>query len=250
MDKSYEAKYHTLEERHWWFASRRDMVLRLIGDISPDTAILEVGCSGGPLLLKLAEMGCTDLTGIDVSDAAIELSHKRGFENTSVMDGANLTFDDQRFDLLIASDVLEHIEDHERALAEWYRVLRPGGRAIIFVPALQWLWSKHDTINHHYRRYRSSSLSKVSEAAGFKVKRNGYWNVGLLPTVALYRKLENLLAKNQDDDNLNVVPGPLNGLFKTYMMLENAIIQRVRLPLGVSTFVVLEKKARLNNSIQ
>src|SRR5687767_2356200 len=130
MDLTYEAKYHQLEEQHWWFASRRDAVYDLIAGLKlpASAAILEIGCSGGPLLQRLRAAGYTDLTGIDVSAPAIELAVARGVSNVSVMDGAALEFVTARFDVVIASDVLEHIEDETKALNEWTRVLKPGGQ--------------------------------------------------------------------------------------------------------------------------
>jgi len=155
MDLSYEATYHQLEEKHWWFASRRDAMFDLIRALRLPTtaAILKIGCLGGPLLQLLRAAGYTDITGIDVSTAAIELAQARGVPAVTVIDGAALAFGSGRFDLVIASDVLEHIENEFQALQEWVRVLRPGGQLLVFVSANAYLWSRHEVVSHHFRHY-------------------------------------------------------------------------------------------------
>ncbi|WP_400192624.1 class I SAM-dependent methyltransferase [Hymenobacter sp. B81] len=246
MDVAYESKYHELEEQNWWFVSRRDMVFDLIQQLKLDrnAHILEVGCSGGPLMLALGKAGYTNLTGIDVSEAGIALARRRGLTRVSVMDGANLSFADESVDLLIASDVLEHIEDEGRALREWTRVLRPGGRIIVFVPAFQMLWSHHDVVNHHFRRYSAASLQTALRGAGLRVDRTSYWNAALFFPTALVRLSQRLLGKRQPDDtqgDLKPLPAPLNQALSTLIKTENRLLRRVNYPLGVSVFALAHK---------
>src|SRR5436190_16236522 len=100
MDPQFEEKYHRLEATHWWFCARRDMVLRLVEKSRPgrDAAILEVGCSAGLLLERLTHAGCQNVTGIDISEAAIARCQSRGMDRTFVMDGAQPAFGDKTFD--------------------------------------------------------------------------------------------------------------------------------------------------------
>jgi SAM-dependent methyltransferase len=252
MDLTYEAKYHQLEEQHWWFASRRDAVYDLIEELKlPKTAaILEIGCSGGPLMQRLRNDGYTDLTGIDVSEPAIELAQARGVSNVSVMDGAALEFADARFDLVIASDVLEHIEDEDKALREWNRVLKPGGRMLVFVPAHAYLWSEHDVVNHHFRRYSRLGLVAALERAGLRPLRSSFWNAAMyLPTAALRlgRRLVSGPAsptkKPGATGDLHHLAGPLNKLILAWVKAENRMLRWVDLPLGVSVFALAQKPA-------
>jgi SAM-dependent methyltransferase len=250
MDLTYEAKYHQLEEQHWWFASRRDAVFALIREMKlPLTAaILEIGCSGGPLMQRLRQQGYTDVTGIDVSAPAIELAQARGVPHVSVMDGAALEFADTRFDLVIASDVLEHIEDEAKALQEWTRVLRPGGQLLVFVPAHAYLWSEHDVVNHHYRRYSRSGLVAAMMRAGLRPLRSSFWNAAMyLPTAAL-RLGKRLVggppaptATPGSTGDLHHFAGPLNKLLFRWVWLENLILRRANLPIGVSVFALAQK---------
>ena len=252
MDLTYEAKYHQLEEEHWWFASRRDAVYDLIKQLklSNTAAILEIGCSGGPLMQRLRAAGYTDLTGIDVSGPAIELAHARGVPNVSVMDGAALAFGDARFDLVIASDVLEHIEDESRALREWVRVLRPGGQLLVFVPAHTYLWSEHDVVNHHFRRYSRPGLIAALARAGLHVGRSSFWNAAVyFPTAALRlgRRLMSgpvsPVQKPGATGDLHHFAGPANTLLLLWVKLENRLLRRLNLPLGVSVFALAQKSA-------
>ncbi|MBG8554417.1 class I SAM-dependent DNA methyltransferase [Hymenobacter guriensis] len=249
MDITYEARYHQLEEQHWWFAGRRDIVFEQIQQLRlPRTAdILEIGCSGGPLLLALRAAGYQHLTGIDVSDNAIAMAQARGFEQVMVMDGARLDFADNSFDVVVASDVLEHIEDEAEALREWQRVLRPGGHLIVFVPAYQFLWSRHDEVNHHFRRYTLSYLRQVLGIAGFRVERASYWNFLLFFPTALVRRLQRLaqatgLATTGAGD-LKQLAGPANSALFGLLKAENRWLRRLNFPLGVSTFAVARKPA-------
>ena len=252
MDLTYEAKYHQLEERHWWFAGRRDVVYDLIQrlQLSPTAAILEIGCSGGPLMQRLRAAGYADLTGIDVSAPAIELAQARGVPNVSVMDGAALEFADTRFDLVIASDVLEHIENEAKALSEWTRVLKPGGQMLVFVPAHSYLWSEHDVVNHHFRRYSRAGLVAALIRAGLRPSRSSFWNAAMyFPTAALRlgRRLVSGPVSSEKKPgatgDLHHFAGPANAALLGWVKAENRLLRHVDLPLGVSVFALAQKPA-------
>ncbi len=250
MNLTYEAKYHELEEQHWWFASRRDAVYHLIQHLKlpADAAILEIGCSGGPLMQRLRQQGYSDLTGIDVSAPAIELAQARGVPHVAVMDGAALEFADARFDLVIASDVLEHIEDEGRALREWARVLRPGGQLLVFVPAHAYLWSEHDVVNHHFRRYSRGGLVAALQRAGLRTQRSSFWNAAMFLPTALLRLGKRLLTgpvpttiPAGSTGDLHQLAGPINQLILSWVRVENAVLRHVNLPVGVSVFALAQK---------
>ncbi|UOQ71993.1 class I SAM-dependent methyltransferase [Hymenobacter cellulosilyticus] len=248
MNIEYELKYHQIEENYWWFQARRDMVFRLVQDLKlpKSAAILEIGCSGGPLMQRLAATGYTDLTGIDVSAAGIAVAQQRGIPNVSCMDGAHLDFPDNAFDLVIASDVLEHIQDEAQALREWMRVLRPGGQILIFVPAFSFLWGKHDVVNQHFRRYSAAQLTASIRGAGLLVKRSSYWNVGLFFPTAAVRLLNRWQPKPEASteplkDDFFATPPLLNTLLRGFITAENRLLQLVNAPVGVSVFALARK---------
>ena len=163
MKKDYEAQYHLLEEDHYWFRGRRHVVHELVlkANRDPECRILEIGCSGGPLIQQLHGDGYRHVTGIDISAEGIEQCRRRGLADTHVMDAQEMSFADGSFDVVTASDVLEHLADAPRAIREWRRLLKPGGTLIVFVPAFQFLWTEHDEANKHFRRYHRQELSQL-----------------------------------------------------------------------------------------
>ena len=174
MEESYASQYHELEEKYWLFRGRRDIIYKLIKDYKRDTEILDIGCSIGVLIGSLKGRGFKRLRGIDIDEKAIEICRQKGIIDIRVADAEKTGFKDQQFDIVIASDVLEHIKDEDKALLEWHRILKSGGKLIAFVPAFKFLWSKHDEVNLHYRRYSKSSLIEVLKKNGFSIERSSY----------------------------------------------------------------------------
>lgn len=245
MDKKYEHKCHTIEESYWWFEGRRDIVCRIISALGKDSRILEIGCSGGALLKVLKDKGYRSLSGIDISEKAIALCKERGIGNTYVMDGARLSFADGEFDTVVVSDVLEHMKDDAAAIAEWRRVMRPGGKLIVFVPAFDFLWGEHDEVNHHYRRYSRKQLSRIFADAGFTVDRSSYWNAVLFFPVAMIRIAKRLFSRNgekKSDQFYKVNPFINNTLIKM-LKFENGIVEKIDMLFGVSLFCVGSKRS-------
>jgi SAM-dependent methyltransferase len=129
-------------------------------------------------------------------------------------------------------DVLEHVEADREALESIARKLRPGGRILITVPAHPWMWSAHDVVNHHQRRYTRKALRNVVEAAGLKLDMMSYFNSLLFPLAAAAR-LAGRITRNRDSDD-KLPPRPVNSLFEFLFGLERHAIGRVSLPPGVS----------------
>jgi ubiquinone/menaquinone biosynthesis C-methylase UbiE len=242
MEKDYEKAYHESEYTYWWFVSRRDAIIHLLKDEDRSKKILDVGCAGGPLMGDLTERGFTNVYGIDYSAESIELCRQRGFKNAFVMDAHQPDFPDNSFDIIIASDSLEHLEKENTALSSWYRILKPGGKIYVFVPAFMHLWSEHDVVNMHYRRYTKSTLSAALRKAGFKIKKAGYWNFLMYFPTAVLRLLQRLTsagnakeAKRKTD--IEKVPGMVNGILKFMIRkIENPVFRLQPFPVGVSVY--------------
>jgi hypothetical protein len=136
------------------------------------------------------------------------------------------------------------MEFDERALKNWFELLNSNGTLMVFVPAFMFLWSDHDEVNHHFRRYTVSSLSDKIKAAGFNVSKKGYWNSILFPLIAGVRMTQKLLPGGKDhepEDDLSLPSGLVNKALSGLLGLENAMIRTVTLPFGVSTFCIAEK---------
>lgn len=247
MKKEFEDQYHVLEEGHWWFRGRRQIVLALVEQMSPDrdSRILEIGCSGGLLLAELRARGYRNLTGIDISDDAMDLCRARELHDIHVMDAQNPTLADTSYDLIIASDVLEHLSDESQALLRWKGLLRPGGSLIVFVPAFTFLWSAHDVANKHFKRYSRSELTRLLTDSGFTIKRSSYWNFMLFLPISLVRILKRHLApstQSTDEGDLKMPAGWMNWLLSALLYCENRPLRSgVNWPWGVSVMALCTK---------
>lgn len=246
MDKAYEAQYHLSEESNWWFVARRDFILRWMKEnhISPECRILDVGSGGGALALFLNDAGYPHVTCIDFSENAIAVCRKRGIQDALVHDAQHFAFE-QPFDLLIASDCLEHLENDHLALQTWYSNLKPGGLALVLVPAHAVLWSVHDVVNHHYRRYSLTELREKARSAGFRIIRTAYWNAILFIPLRMmsYFRRKSLKTSSASDQGSDIfsLPGWINTLLAGWLRLENKWIVKHNVPCGVSVWTALQK---------
>ncbi|MBS1647341.1 MAG: methyltransferase domain-containing protein [Bacteroidetes bacterium] len=246
MDKKSEEAYHQIEEWNWWFVSRRKAIINMLKEVPKEARILDIGCAGGPLLQTLKEVGYRNVCGADFSPEAVAKCVKRGLEAYE-MDAQNLTFEANSFDVLIASDNLEHLQHDTQALDSWFRVLKPGGKLIVFVPAYLFLWSEQDVVNHHYRRYTKNELKTKVQQAGFYVQRSGYWNFLLFfPTSAfrMLQQIKNKIAPSNKPSQKNQLEGfnPVsNRLLIFWLSLENSWFKKNAFPFGVSAFAEAKK---------
>jgi len=240
MERDFELQTHRAEDRHWWYRGRRNVIERVIADLRlPARArILDAGCGSGRNMVELTRHGT--VTGVELSDASIDLARARGAGEVIAGSVLQMPFDGDSFDLSVCLDVIEHLEDDLDALRELRRVLAPGGSLLVTVPAYQWLWSGHDEVNHHHRRYTRRSLQRVAEQAGWDQVRTTYFNSLLLPAAILLRVLDRFSRKTTESSlDLWVPPEPLNWLLERPLALEAALIgRRGRIPAGLSLLAV------------
>jgi len=238
-DYTYEILY-AMEEDHWWLSSRRKLVLDWIRKRYPDRrdlTILDVGCGTGMMVLEMAALGRVE--GIDASDDALRFCRQRGLSTVRKANVVELPFPDESFDVLTGVDILEHIDDDVGALREWRRVLRPGGRLFLFVPAHQWLWSLQDEISGHRRRYTARSLRGVVNRAGFVVERQSYVSTYLFPVIVLGRLWLKALRRVRQVQSENTLhPGWSNGILRRVFMAEIPLLRRLDFPYGASLLCV------------
>jgi len=229
----YEQLYQ-LEDRHWWFRGRREIIWALLHQARLPSAprILDAGCGTGRNLLEYGRLG--EIHGIDTSAAAVEFCRRRGLENVTTGSLEALPFEDARFDLILACDVIEHVDD-AAALAELRRVGAPGATLLITVPAYNWLWSQHDDTHHHKRRYTLRRLRDRVLAGGFEPQRTTYFNSALLVPIALVRKLARQRGAGNGRSDYDLTPGRLQRWLELPLRAEASLVERgVSLPAGVS----------------
>lgn len=230
-----------LEDRHWWFVGRRRIVATLLQRLRlPSHAeILEAGCGTGGNLAMLNQFGRVSALEPDM-DALTHAMHKAhvNLRQGSLPDA--IPFAPTSFDLVVALDVLEHVEQDEAALKSLHRMLKPGGQLVITVPAYQWLWSAHDTVHHHKRRYTRYALKKKIKAAGFTLSHAGYINLILFPLVAMLRLCERAGWRTGGQDD-RMPPAWLNALLTSCFSVERLWVGRLSMPFGVSLILAATK---------
>ncbi|WP_182526407.1 class I SAM-dependent methyltransferase [Nocardioides dongkuii] len=185
MDEQEIRKSASLEQRHWWYAERRALVRRLVRPLVPGRA-LDVGCGGGGNTRVLQDLGW-DVTGLEHSPAAAGIAAGRGLQVVRG-DARLLPFADESMDLVMSTDMWEHIEDDGAVARETARVLRRGGRALVAVPSGMDLWSGHDVALGHVRRYERPELVALVESVGLEVVDVASWNILLRPVARARRR--------------------------------------------------------------
>ncbi|MFC5555890.1 class I SAM-dependent methyltransferase [Methylobacterium iners] len=229
------------EAEHWWFSGRRAVVAALVGRLiapRPGSRILEVGCGSGGNLDLLAGFGRVDAIEQDATARATA----RARSGLAVRAGAlpdDLPVSDGAYDVVALLDVLEHVEEDRASLQALGAKLSASGRLLITVPAMPWLWSAHDEVHHHKRRYTRASLEAVVMAAGLKVERVGYFNGLLFPLAVASRAWKALTGDRSGDDEMP--PAPLNGALLRIFASERHFVGRIPLPFGLSVFAIARR---------
>jgi SAM-dependent methyltransferase len=241
MDREYELQTHQAEDRHWWYRGRRTVLEDVIAGLRlPARArLLDAGCGSGRNMVELARHGT--VTGVELSETSVCIARSRAVGEVIQGSVLDMPFAADAFDLAVCLDVIEHLDDDLAAMSELRRVVAPGGSLLVTVPAYPWLWSGHDVINHHRRRYTRRSLTAVAERAGWKRVRTTYFNSLLLPVAILLRMLDRLLSTKPTESSLDlwVPPTPVNWLLERPLLLEGALISRGgRIPAGLSLLEV------------
>ncbi len=247
MDPALYDLFYALEDTHWWFQGRKAIVLDLLRRHSsvPQPRILDVGCGTGGMSAAYAVAGPT--IGVDTAPEAADFCTRRGLA-VLLASGGELPIRDCSFDVVSALDVIEHIDDEEAVLREMYRVCRPGGLLLVTVPAFRFLWSKHDDLNHHKRRYVRPRLAACVEQAGFEPLVLSYYNALLLPAAVL-RKFVLRFDSNGAACHLERVPAPVNALFRRILSMERPLLAHAELPVGASLICVARRPACLETEL-
>jgi SAM-dependent methyltransferase len=240
MKKDFAKQYGNLEQWHWWFRGRRRIIEsilhRELGTQAVSRRILSVGCGPAEGLKWLVPFAGQygKVFGLD-----IEPLHANGVEATSGFVVGSLgeaPLKDGSFDVVLALDVLEHMDDDHTSLLEGARLVKPGGLLLITVPALPSLWGGQDVVSEHRRRYTRQSLKQLFNGAGISGYRINYFNTLLFPLAAGVRLSRRALGKGNRprsdfDDNH---PGRTNEMLAWIFGAESYLIHHTPLPIGVS----------------
>jgi len=247
------ADLYEKEQNYWWNISKREMVLSLVHDMSLKEnqkgmgVGVDIGCGGG-YTAKVFESNCR-MVGVDVSGAALQFCQGRGLRRLCQVDmtAFSLPFKSDSFDLVLALDVIEHVDDDIHALTECRRILKAGGLLIVTVPAFMVLWSPWDEALGHRRRYTASGLAKASQQAGLSVKKLTYMFFFVFPIAVLVRRVKRLFQRDAMTYSSDFIPIPriLNSLLIQIGRLEQWIISKLNfnLPFGLSVVSVQQKNS-------
>jgi SAM-dependent methyltransferase len=238
MERAVYEAMADLDQRHWWYRARREVLAQLIRRRvrpPPRARLLEIGCGTGHNLAMLSEFGTVDALEVDAPARA--LAEKRLGRKVFDAPLPELSgVPEQTYDLVAALDVVEHIEDDVATIEGIARRLRRGGRLLVTVPAHQWMWSAHDVVNHHKRRYSKRALKALIAGSPLRLEAIGYFNSLLFPVAIAERLAAKLRGKEEAD--LSLPPAPINQALERVFAAERALIGRVPLPPGLSLFAI------------
>lgn len=247
MEKDFYKTYFRIEQENWWFKVRRNLIFDLFAKykVSYESKIFDFGCGSGYLVGELQKMGYNAF-GVDFEKEAIRYGLNSGIKNLTVGTGEKIDHLDRSFDLVTILDVLEHIENERSLMVELVRILKPGGKIIITVPAYQWMWGIQDEVAHHYRRYIMKSILKlVKDYPSLSVVKNTYFNTFLFLPVAIVRLVSKWFSLKGRESDFDINNKWLNKLFFFIFDLERKVLKYINFPFGVSILLIAKKEKNI-----
>ena len=242
METAEYLKLAEVEDSMWYFRALHAHATNLIRSHHSGAvgALLDGGCGTGGFIRRVSPLfPKLQFYGIDLFQIACDLAHGRGTPRIARASLTRLPFADRSMAVVTSLDVIQHVADHQAAASEIFRVLEPGGLAVINAPAYMWLWSYHDTATGAERRYTLPEMIQLLAGAGFEIVQSTYWNFLPLPIVAAKRKV---FARFGESDDVKLYPQWAERVLGTVMAAERSWIGSVsRLPAGSSVLVAARK---------
>jgi 2-polyprenyl-3-methyl-5-hydroxy-6-metoxy-1,4-benzoquinol methylase len=240
MEKQEYAKMHALEETYWWFvAKRRILDATAKPYVKKHTELLDVGCGTGVILQHFKSQGIA-VTGVDFSKEALKYCRKRGLTSVKQVNLEKQLPKMKQFDIIIAADVVEHLNDDVGALKRLKGLLKKDGVLIVSVPAYQWMWSAHDEALHHKRRYTATRLKAAMQKAGYKIERLTYTNMFTFFPAAAVRLFKKAIGSKGSTDQAGSSK-LANKFLLTVYRVEMGLMRITPLPFGLSVLCVAKK---------
>jgi ubiquinone/menaquinone biosynthesis C-methylase UbiE len=250
MDHSVYQQFYKIEKDHWWFKGMRAICRRVLkrAKVNNDktSRCLDIGCGTGLWTIELAEQG--EVYGLDFSPEALSFCQKRGLKGLMRASAMSLPLIQDSFETITALGLIEHLDDDKGFLAELYRICAPGGYILILTSAYEVLWSRHDEIVHHKRRYTRRQLESLSAMSGFEIVYTSYVNTILFPPILAIRLFQWLVGASAEGGQGSpdlFLPRPLiNKLLYGLLWTEARLLNFFAFPFGVG--IVLLARRPLN----
>lgn len=240
MDINEFNEMASCELSHWWFVGRRAILASILKKFlhKKNNLILEIGCGTGGNIEFLKNYG--SVSAVEPDPYAISITMGNGFLN--VQKGALpdlLPNFEKKFDLICLFDVLEHVENDLAGLKNCKRLLNHNGIIIITVPALKLLWSQHDEVHNHKRRYTKKEITSLVTKSGLNIVYSSYFNFLLFPAIFLTRTAKGFFNSGKESD-LKKQNSFFNIILKYIFSFEKYLIPRLIFPIGVSIVAVAQ----------
>lgn len=253
MEKKDYLLMYNMESFYWYWLGKKDLLIKLFNKYTKynkknkNLKILDIGCGTGSILESLKGKG--ELYGIDVSDFALKMCSMRGNFKLKKMDAEHLKFQNESFDVIILSDIIEHVDKDKKVIRQCYNIIKKNGIVIVTVPAHKSLWNDDDIRLKHKRRYSKKMLIDI--ASPFKIKKISYIYFFMYPLVMLARFAEIFIDRKKGTVELRMKKKLQSGslfdvllnwfLFKINR-IENSLLMKMNFPNGVGLMMILEKR--------
>lgn len=243
--KEYEIIY-SVEDHHWWYLGMETITRSILNrwyHTGEGLSILDAGCgTGAALTTYLAEYG--RVTGFDLSSIALTFCRRRNADRLAQASVTHLPFASQSFDLITSFDVLYErgVSDDAESISEFSRVLVLGGRALLRLPAYDWLRGQHDIGIHTARRYTAGEVKGLLQKNGFSVEHISYANTLMFPAALIKRMTERIWPPSVGQSDLTLDAGTFNQFLRNILALEAPLVSRVGLPFGLSIIAIGKKQ--------
>ena len=247
MEDLVYTEFYRLEKEHWWFKGMQYLYEQTIKKIDwkdKYNKMLDMGCGTGELTLYLKSLGKT--YAADYSGIALDFCKKRGLSSLVRTSAEQAGFKSNSFTLVVASGLIEHLEKDDDFLREMHRVLSEQGYLVILTSAFRFLWSSHDDMVHHKRRYTVEKLKEIINSNGFQIKKISYVNFFLfLPILAvrIFQRLFKMQVKKKSFLDVIEMPLYLKVVLYKILQFESGILKYMSLPFGVGIFCVMQRKS-------
>jgi len=242
--REYEIMYG-VEDNHWWYRGMAAVTRAILDQWYRPACglhILDAGCgTGAAMSTYLAGYGT--VTGIDLYPLALDFCRKRNVPRLACASVSDLPFASAKFDLVASFDVLYEcaVPSDIDALREFARVLVPGGRVLLRLPAYDWLRGQHDKMVHTNRRYTTGLIARMIRESGLIVEHLSYANTFLFPLAALKRLGERIFPPKAESSDLTLDAGLFNNILKHILSSEAPLVAHTGLPFGLSVIAVGRK---------